>query len=371
MGAITLCLCGDVMLGRGIDQIMPFPGDPQLYEAYMSSAVSYVVLAEGKNGPIPRHCPPGYVWGDALAELRRLQPQVRIINLETAITASATPVPKGINYKMAPRNAACLKEMAVDCCVLANNHVLDWGPAGLIETLVTLEREGIPFAGAGRDLRAAARPAIVSLERQRRVLVFGFGAASSGIPGDWAATEARPGIALLPDLSPATAEAIAGRIGGIRRPGDLVVVSIHWGSNWGYHVTERQRGFAHALIDADACDVLHGHSSHHPRAAEIYRDRLILYGCGDFLNDYEGIEGYEEFRGDLTLAYLPRFSHANVLEALTLVPFRICRFRLERADADEAAWLQAALDRESGRFGTHIAPGPGGHLTANWPPARR
>ncbi len=367
MSALTLCLCGDVMLGRGVDQIMPFPGDPRIYEHLLSSTLSYVALAERRNGPIPRRCPPGYVWGDALEDIARFHPQARIINLETSITTSRTPIPKGINYKMAPRNAACLKAFAADACVLANNHVLDWGREGLIETLEALEGLGVPYAGAGRDTEAAAAPAVLGPEETRRVLVFALGHESSGIPRDWAAGETAPGIALLPDLSPATAAAVASRINAFRRPGDLAVVSIHWGSNWGYRVPEHQQAFALTLIDAGACDVLHGHSSHHPRPIEIYQGRPILYGCGDFINDYEGIEGYETFRGDLTLAYLPRFGEDNVLEALTLLPFRIRRFRLQRAEAEEAAWLQATLDRESAPFGTRIALEADGRLAASWP----
>jgi poly-gamma-glutamate synthesis protein (capsule biosynthesis protein) len=356
------------MLGRGVDQIMPHPGAPQLYERFVEDAGSYVALAERRNGPIPRHCPPAYVWGDALDEIARAGAQLRILNLETAITTNRMPVPKGINYKMDPRNLVCLREFAPGVCTLANNHVLDWGRKGLLETLEVLERASVPYSGAGRNLDAATAPAIVSAGEARRVLVFALGDESSGIPGDWAAGEAAPGVALLPDLSLATAADVARRINALRRPGDLVVVSIHWGSNWGYNVPARQRAFARALIDAGACDVLHGHSSHHPRPIEVHRGRLILYGCGDFINDYEGIEGYEAFRGELALAYLPRFSEENLLEALTLLPFRIRRFRLQRADAEETAWLRETLIRESAPFGTHIASAPGGHLAASWPP---
>ena len=75
-----------------------------------------------------------------------------------------------------------------------------------------------------------------------------------------------------------------------------MVASVHWGSNWGYDIPREQTVFAHRLIDEAGVDIIHGHSSHHVRAIEVYKDRLILYGCGDFLNDYEGISGYEEFR---------------------------------------------------------------------------
>ena len=363
--SVTLFVCGDVMLGRGIDQILPQPGDPKIYEHYVDSALGYVRLAERRYGPIQAPCSFDYVWGDALADLDAAEPQARIVNLETSVTTSMRPEPKGINYKMNPDNVICLKMAAVDCCVLANNHVLDWGAAGLLETLSTLEREGFAVAGAGTDASQAEIPAIIDLPNDRRVLVFAFGSITSGIPREWAAASSRPGVNLLPDLSPATASAVARRIVALRRPGDIVVASIHWGTNWGYRVDEEQRAFAHALIDAGACDLLHGHSSHHPRGLEVYRGRLILYGCGDFITDYEGIEGYEQFRGDLALAYLPSFKEDGALSELTILPYQMRRFRLQRANAADVAWLQGALDRESARFGTHLAA-KDGRLVAIW-----
>lgn len=352
---ITVFVCGDVMLGRGIDQILPHPGDPTLYEHYVGSALNYVRLAERAHGPIPSPCTFDYVWGDALVDLDAAGVDARVINLETSVTASLEPEPKGINYKMNPANVGCIKAAKVDCCVLANNHVLDWGTNGLLETMSTLEREGIPVAGAGIDSDKAETPACINVADNRRVLVFGFGAVTSGIPRDWAATDLRPGVNVLPDLSVATADRIAKRVLLLRRPGDVVIVSIHWGSNWGYAIDTGQREFAHALIDAGACDLLHGHSSHHVRGLEVYKDRLILYGCGDFITDYEGIEGYEQFRGDLAIAYLPRFREDGALAELVLKPYQMYKFRLQRANQPDTAWLQSTLDRESALFGTHIA----------------
>jgi poly-gamma-glutamate synthesis protein (capsule biosynthesis protein) len=352
---ITLFLCGDVMLGRGIDQIMRCPSDPTLYESYVTSALGYVELAERANGPIPRKCSFDYVWGQALGDLDAARPAARIINLETSITTSMSPAPKGINYKMHPGNVSCLKAAKVDCCVLANNHVLDWGREGLLETLSVLRREGLAAAGAGIDLAEAEKPVEITLASGARLLVFGIGSTSSGIPRDWAAQQDRSGIWLLSDLSPATAHRTAERILAMRKTGDLIVVSIHWGSNWGYEVPEEQRSFAHALIDAGACDLLHGHSSHHPRPLEVYKGKLVLYGCGDFITDYEGIYGYEQYRGDLALAYLARYSGEGALIELTLAPYQTYRFRLRRASNRDTRWLQSTLDRECAPFGTHIA----------------
>ncbi len=112
-------------------------------------------------------------------------------------------------------------------------------------------------------------------------------------------------------------------------------------------------------------DIIHGHSSHHPKAIEIYRDRLILYGCGDFLNDYEGIPGYEEFRGELSLIYLPRLAAATgKLLDLRLSPFRIARFRLQRASPADVAWLQQRLTSISRPFHVELRTDRNGILSA-------
>ena len=88
---LVLFLGGDVMLGRGIDQILEHPSDPELYEPYVKDAVHYVQLAESVSGPIPRSVSPSYVWGDLLPELDQRSVDVRIVNLETAVTRSHDP----------------------------------------------------------------------------------------------------------------------------------------------------------------------------------------------------------------------------------------------------------------------------------------
>jgi poly-gamma-glutamate synthesis protein (capsule biosynthesis protein) len=179
---LTLFLGGDVMPGRGIDQVLPHPSDPRLVERSIASALDYVRLAERANGPILRPVGPAYIWGEALEELDRIRPDARIVNLETSVTTSDQPWPKGINYRMHPANIGCLAAAGIDCCVLANNHVLNWGRAGLQETLATLAAAGVRTAGAGATRETARAPAVIEVQGRGRVLVFGFGARSSGIP---------------------------------------------------------------------------------------------------------------------------------------------------------------------------------------------
>jgi poly-gamma-glutamate synthesis protein (capsule biosynthesis protein) len=353
---ITLMLCGDVMLGRGIDQILPHPSLPLLHEDYVRSALDYVTLAERANGAIPRRAPFAYVWGDALGELDRRKPDLRIINLETAVTRSDRPAPKGINYRMNPANVPCLTTAGIDCCVLANNHVLDWGREGLLETLHAVRGAGIATVGAGIDLAEAEAPAVLSVAGKGRVLVYAAACGSSGVPSDWAAGRSRPGVNLIDEPSVEIARRTAERVVLDRRAGDIVVFSIHWGGNWGYRVGRSERAFARSLIESGVVDIVYGHSSHHFKGIEVHRGRPIMYGCGDFLNDYEGIAGYEEYRGDLTLMHFLNLASADGrLLALDMAPFRIRNFRLHRAGRDDAQWMRKTLDRECRAFGGAVA----------------
>jgi poly-gamma-glutamate capsule biosynthesis protein CapA/YwtB (metallophosphatase superfamily) len=309
---------------------------------------------------------PSYIWGAALGQLNRVRPDARIINLETSITRSNAFIPKGINYRMSPENAECLLAAEIDCCVLGNNHVLDWERKGLLDTLATLERVGIKSAGAGRNLVQASAPGVLEIEGKGRVIVFSFASVTSGVPRNWAATHKIAGVNLLPDFSEATVGRIADQVSHVKQLGDVIIASIHWGQNWGYEIPEEQRSFAHALIDRVHVSVVHGNSSHHPKAIEVYKNQLILYGCGDFLNDYEGISGYEEFRGDLTLMYFAGFDcRTGFLIDLELTPLQMRRFQLVPASSADILWLTRTLDRESVRFGTHIRLKPDGRLTAS------
>ncbi|MGW0997463.1 CapA family protein [Streptomyces sp. NPDC002520] len=364
-GAVTLFVAGDVMLGRGVDQILAHPGDPVLHEGYLHDARDYVALAEAANGPIPVPVDHAWPWGEALPVLDRAAPDVRVINLETAVTRDGDFAPgKPVHYRMHPANLPCLAAARPDVCTLANNHVLDFGPSGLAETLDCLAGAGLTTAGAGRDATAAWRPATVPLRTGGRVLVLSFGLPSSGIPHSWAATPERSGVALVDEPTPTCAAGLADRIRRTARPDDIVVVSVHWGPNWGYGVTRDEVRFAHALVDAGA-DIVHGHSSHHPRPLEIYRGRLILYGCGDLVDDYEGIGGYARYRDDLRLLHLVSVEPGTGrLTGLRMVPLQARRMRLEHASGKDTDWLRTVLDRCSRDFGTRVEHADDGTLTA-------
>jgi poly-gamma-glutamate synthesis protein (capsule biosynthesis protein) len=172
---------------------------------------------------------------------------------------------------------------------------------------------------------------------------------------------------LLEDLSERTVRHIQERVEGVRQRGDIVVVSIHWGSNWGYDIPPDQIAFAHGLIDGAGVDVVHGHSSHHVKGIEVYKGKPILYGSGDFVNDYEGIGGYEGFRSDLALMYFLRVDPSTGrLARLEMTPMQIQHLRTSRASKADVRWLAEVLNREGREFGTRVDLNQDDTLTLRW-----
>ncbi|WP_406235392.1 CapA family protein [Nocardia sp. NBC_01009] len=353
-GMTTVLLGGDVMLGRGVDQILPHPGDPRLRERYVDDARTYVELAERANGLFIRPVDFRRPWGAVLPILAQFDPDVRLINLETAITADGAFDPaKGIHYRMNPDNLPVLTVVAPVVCALANNHILDFGIEGLADTLEALDSAGIHHAGAGADLDNALAPAISELEDGRRAVIVSVAAGSSGVPEYWAACRDRPGLWWVGNSpSVRAADEVAANVLAHKGVRDIAIVSIHWGPNWGYGVALSETQFAHRLIDAGV-DLVHGHSAHHPRPIEIYRGKPILYGCGDVIDDYEGIHGHERYRTDLRLLYLVTIDIDAV--EVQMIPLRVRRMRLESAACSESRWLCETIEHISRGFGTRVA----------------
>jgi len=345
------------MTGRGIDQILPYPSNPELKEPFVKDARDYIIFAEEVNGKINYPVSFDYIWGDALKELEKEKVDIRIINLETTITTSNNFLPKGINYRMNPRNIDVLKVFKVDVACLANNHILDFGEEGLLETIETLKKNGILTVGAGKNIEEASKPAVIKIDpfqkvrvesEKVRVIIFNYADVSSGVPIWWKAEKNKAGVNLLTeDVSKLIAKYL-----DVARP-NIVIFSIHWGPNWGYEISEEERNFAHRLIDEANIDIVFGHSSHHFKGIETYKGKLIIYGAGDFINDYEGIGGYEEFRGDLVLGYVVEIKNLKI-NKLILLPFRIKKFRLNYCTDEEIDWIFNVLKRESKIYGRMI-----------------
>lgn len=381
-----LLLCGDVMTGHGIDPFLLPPAMHAPLARTVKSALEYVREAEAAidprtpptithgsaagsapaHPPLPRPLSFDYPWGDALPLLKREPPDLRLINLETTITERGAPAMPAPQARMHPLHLPTLAALGVDGAVLANRHVLDWGHEGLHDTLTSLRQAGIPGIGAGHDCAEADQEGQWLLPGKARVRLFAYGHPSSGLPPHWAAAANRPGINWLERLDSDAIRRLAARIRGSKEEGDLVIVSLHWGSNWGYEVPGEQRRFARALIDEAGVDLVWGHSSHHPRPIEVYRDRLILYGVGDFLKDASRALGHEAYRPHLAALYLPRLAADGRLSELRLWPLHVHLFRLKRAGALDCHWLARALSQECRCHGTGLELQADGSLQLRW-----
>lgn len=314
-GTITLALGGDVMLGRLVDA---------------------AIRADG----------PARIWGDVLPLLR--ESDVAIVNLECVIAAGGEPfLPHRVFYfRAAPGAVEALRVAGIDAVNLANNHALDFGAAGILETIEHLDRARIAHAGAGRDLGAAAALAFVD-RSELRVGLVGFADHFE----EYAAGPRRAGTNVIPiDVRGEGLERARAAIRAARRGGaDLVVFSIHWGPNMREAPTPPFVEFARAVIDAGA-DVFHGHSAHLFHGIEIHHGKPILYDTGDLIDDYRVDP---ELRNDRQLLFLITAS-ARGPERLEMVPLRIERMQVNRARGEDLEWIHDRIRALSRPFGTEL-----------------
>lgn len=248
---IRLLLVGDVMLGRSVNASL-------------------------------RMLPPEHPWGDTLPILRRAD--LRLCNLECVISDCGRPwtqTSKAFHFRSDARNIEVLRCARIDGVSLANNHVLDFEADALLEMLDGLDASGVAHAGAGHDLAEAARPAPLRTSGPR----VGLLAFTDNEPG-WAAGERRPGTSFVPaGADGAGARRLLAQVADAAAAYDVLVVSAHWGPNWGEEPPRAHVALGHALVDAGAL-VVFGHSPHVFRGIEPYHGGLILYSTGDFIDDY-------------------------------------------------------------------------------------
>jgi poly-gamma-glutamate synthesis protein (capsule biosynthesis protein) len=316
---VTLALMGDVMLGRGVNAVLP---------------------SQGPREP----------WGDVLPLLQAAD--VRLANLECALTTHRQPwrrTPKVFHFRADPAAVGVLQAAGIDVCSLANNHILDFEVEGLRETLDVLDRAGIRHTGAGLDIAAAMRPAILMPPRDSAPSVA-VAAITDNEPG-WAATASRPGTHYLPvSPAPPIRQHLAAITARCRDAGgQLVVLSNHWGPNMVLRPSAAFRTFTRTAVDAGV-DLYYGHSAHVFQGIEIYRDRLILYDTGDFLDDY-AVDPV--LRNDWSCLVMATYEGRR-LGRLELLPVVLTYARVRRATGTT---LQAILQRVqslSAELGTRL-----------------
>ncbi|EEA28476.1 polyglutamate biosynthesis protein, putative [Talaromyces marneffei ATCC 18224] len=326
----TLNFTGDVMLGRLIDQLYPThvssPNDERHVRGFQRNYTA--------ESP----------WGTALP-LLAAEGDLNFINLETSITTHPVPWPdKAFNYRMHPANAIPILSAAnIDFACLANNHTLDFGTEGLVETVWTLKQHSavhatagrgdyyrVAFAGAGETTEEAFAPAILELPRKsQRNDSMTYGNRPSTLSAEnldsvtpkhlihiYAASDHPYAWRDIPtfhfvDYSAKAREHLKRLIWKHSPPPletrstesspALKIFSFHWGPNYSWHPAPEIRQMAHFLIFECGIDIVHGHSSHHVQGIECPAPgKLIIYGCGDFVDDYAV---NKEYRNDLGALY--------------------------------------------------------------------
>ncbi|MFD0698617.1 CapA family protein [Paenibacillus sp. GCM10027628] len=202
------------------------------------------------------------------------KPDYTIANLETPITTRGTVQSKDYVYRSSPLALPALKASGIDLVNLANNHVMDYGTEGLLDTMASLDQEGVKRVGAGKDLEEAYQPVIV--EKQGMKIAFlGF---SRVVPdGSWKAGPGHPGVAETYNYKPPV-EAIQ----KAKEKADLVVVITHWGVERTDQPDKYQKDLAHRYIDAGADLIVGGHP-HVLQGLEQYKGKWIAYSLGNFI----------------------------------------------------------------------------------------
>lgn len=311
---MRLVLGGDAMLGRMVDQWQVAVGASPL---------------------------------EAIAPMLR-EADLAAVNLECAITADpgwyAGP-PKAFYLKARPAAARMLAEAGVDLVSLANNHALDAGITGLIDTLHWLDAHHIAHAGAGRNLAEAAAPALLDRGGMRVALL-----AYCDHQADFAAGPDRPGIRYL-DLT-ALEEALHTVGEDVRRArtqADCVIVAWHWQPNWAPVVEAPYHRLAHGCLEAGAT-VVWGHSPHHFQGVEWSGPGAILYATGDLVDDY-AVDPI--FRNDRQLLFALTLG-AEGVQRVEALPLAIAEGRVVPAGADGRAWIARSFARYCEEVGTRV-----------------
>lgn len=311
--SLQLLMLGDCMLGRLVDEALETQ-------------------------------PPEYPWGDTLPILQGAD--WRMCNLECVISDRGTPwsaYTKAFHFRSAAKNVAVLKAAKINAVSIANNHTLDYGYDAMFEMLEILDRAGIAHSGAGASLEEASRLAVSNV-RGTKVGLLAF---TDNEPG-WEAREHQPGVFYVPvDLKDRRARNLLDIVRKERNTVDLLIMSAHWGSNWGYAPEKGHVAFAHALIEAGASSVF-GHSCHVFRGIEFYRGCPIFYSAGNFVDDY-AVDPIE--RNDEAFIYVVE-ARDRVAESVRLHPTVIRSCQACRAEGIRQLAIVQKMGELCGAFGS-------------------
>ena len=234
-----------------------------------------------------------YPWGDTLLILKNSD--ITIGNLETTITNSDVKWPdKAYNFKLLPKYAKTLKIANFSYCSLANNHILDYEVDGMNDTINNLDKLKIKHAGAGKNIKKAMQPVFIN----KNDIKFGFLSAADHYDY-WEAKNNMPGIWYIPIRNSELSDwdMVFEKVREVKTRCDVLIFSLHWNYNYVDQIGEKFISFGHKLIN-NGVDIIHGHSPHHILPLEIYKNGIIFYSLGDFIDDYSIKKKY---RNDLSV----------------------------------------------------------------------
>lgn len=305
---ITIGFLGDIMIGRLVDGVLEQKG-------------------------------PTYIWTDVRQQLGAYD--YVIANLETALTTSTTMVQKVFNYKSAPRHVEALIKGHISLVNLANNHTRDFSDEGLLETISVLDNARIAHVGAGKNAQEAQQPVIFE-KYGIRIGIVGF---TDNEPS-WAAGAQRPGVNYI---TVGDIEKVKHDINMLIKNVDIIIATIHWGPNMRSRPTEEFRHFAHAMIDAGVT-IIHGHSAHIVQGIERYKNGLIMYDTGDFIDDY-AVDPV--LRNDLSCIFQVTLSKKGV-QKVTPYPVKIDNMQVTFATGEDYELMLNRVHALSAELGTVI-----------------
>lgn len=206
-----------------------------------------------------------------------------VVNLECPFTARGDKIEKNFNFRARPELVATLLNAGVGAVSLANNHMMDYGPVGLADTLATLDTAKIPHFGAGRTLAEARQPAIVTVKGVRIAFLGYFFLGDHNIePPEVIATESTPGVAGHHDNADVMEKMLREDIALARPRADLVIPFFHWGKEGEHEPQPYQQRLAHAAIEAGAAAVFGSHP-HVLQGMELFHGGPVLYSMGNFV----------------------------------------------------------------------------------------
>jgi poly-gamma-glutamate synthesis protein (capsule biosynthesis protein) len=350
----TIVMLGDVMLGRIVDEALTaMPNQAAIWGDTLPLLRGGVCIPTNSSEVDPDRC---LVTG----------------NLECAVTDYPKPVPKTFNFKLSPKNIGALKEANFKFVSLANNHILDFQPAGLLESQTVLSKHGIAWAGVG-TLEQAVQPAVV----EQLGIKIAFLSYSDHYK-EWAATENQIGINYI-DPENYDPTVLKKQLKNASDQADAVIIFIHWGPNWAWRPSQAIKQLAHDFIDlgGEKIAAVFGHSAHHIQGIEIRAGKPIMYGAGGFIDDYALDEMY---RNDLGFMYCLHVDDPSTSSGtpkpreLELIPSKVTHewrqplgsarppyfSYVNRASGEDKQWLWKKVKTLSAEFGTKVVEGPRG-----------